>query len=703
MTLDRSHLQYLGVGDPEKLAAKLREALTEDESVPDYVWFAGGISSFTCAAPVPSEIAEKELTEQFDSGSGSEGEDLRVYLPDRHLMVSIPTGEPTTEYEPGAAYKIHEEVLRVAGRWDKRFFFRGSRVRTVGVDETIPDGFLIVSAGMRERFDGVKLFAEELKRQGDCFTECLFEGISTVTRACRCALAKSVKQGDQRCDSSRSGGVVLFKIQLDGWVEDREEEIEACVRDEEAAEQKAADTSVAGKKAEAGNQNCNGGQGEQRVKEPHMPSQDLPTDTTGMGAGANVCLRIDRIRLKPLDEAMARKVADEVDDLVQLPQNRKRFRDQTATCARMVVRYEQAEADRWERIRQWREALRTKYAGDIERIKTDRRYREGERPDDGYEWMVFLGPLEDSTPGDVCGWVMVLDDDDLKSEDELFPVADLPPRPFPAPELFITGQTDDPRPPRVDEDGACEYLPGYYWMLAVIHDKYERQRPRIIEKRIDLPQSLLLQLKYDMMLKSHPFTYEHVGHALDVRADLKRIGKGTAAQPTAPNQIGNLEADAVCVREQVEEAKKEVERVSAMNQDRTDPVKARKYWADWKLGWFDSQFKLQRPTGSKRTVPLKSHLTSHQHNVLKILFNHLVASGSFTHQELAEARQKAHGRNWHGKCDRKCRGTNRSFVSKLNAAIRKAIGHLDAPVALRFDEASRGYAPYFNIDRYSSQ
>jgi len=227
-------------------------------------------------------------------------------------------------------------------------------------------------------------------------------------------------------------------------------------------------------------------------------------------------LTIPRIEMKRLDVQMRKQVAWEVDNLVRDLAHLERFRQQIKVCNEMVTAYEEPFEEQERLKKERRETLRAKYRKDISKIKRYGKYRGDKAPDQGYEWMEFLD--KDDAGNDVRGWVKIQDASDLLDEDDVFPLPDLPPKPFPAPEVIVTGQRTDSRSPEGDE-----YLPGYFWMLAAVHDTTLKQRSQIITEREELHEKLAFELAAGgMMLKAPPYTYEHVGCALDdVRADLR--------------------------------------------------------------------------------------------------------------------------------------------------------------------------------------
>jgi hypothetical protein len=254
-----------------------------------------------------------------------------------------------------------------------------------------------------------------------------------------------------------------------------------------------------------------------------------------------MALDIPRIEMKLLERQLRIDVAWEVDDMVREPPHLARFREQIKVCNAMVTAYEEAFEERERRKKERREALRAKYAKEIARIKRCAKYSGDEAPGEGYVWMEFLAAdtrrrakrrPERQWDRDFFGWVKPQDDGDRLKEDDVFPESDLPPKAFPAPRVIVTGQRTDSRPPEVDE-----YLPGYYWMLAAIHDTTLEQRPQIITERKGLHESLAFELRASDTMQAPPYTYEHVGCALDdVRADLARLG----AQGE-PGEVGRLD------------------------------------------------------------------------------------------------------------------------------------------------------------------
>jgi len=117
------------------------------------------------------------------------------------------------------------------------------------------------------------------------------------------------------------------------------------------------------------------------------------------------------------------------------------------------------------------------------------------------------------------------DDPDFKGE--VPPVESLPLSPFPN-----SMADDDNRRPK-----AGQYLSGYYWILAVIHDRMLPERPAIIDGTGDLPVRMMLHvdLDLDMLLGFAEFSCDQLDFALkDVQDDLDLLaGNGAEAQGAA--------------------------------------------------------------------------------------------------------------------------------------------------------------------------
>jgi len=117
------------------------------------------------------------------------------------------------------------------------------------------------------------------------------------------------------------------------------------------------------------------------------------------------------------------------------------------------------------------------------------------------------------------------DDPDFKGE--VPPVESLPLSPFPN-----SMADDDNRRPK-----AGQYLSGYYWILAVIHDRMLPERPAIIDGTGDLPVRMMLHvdLDLDMLLGFAEFLCDQLDFALkDVQDDLDLLaGKGAEARGAA--------------------------------------------------------------------------------------------------------------------------------------------------------------------------
>lgn len=123
-----------------------------------------------------------------------------------------------------------------------------------------------------------------------------------------------------------------------------------------------------------------------------------------------------------------------------------------------------------------------------------------------------------------------LDDPDFK--EEVPPVESLPPSPFPNPM-----NDDDNRRPKPGQ-----YLPGYYWILAVIHDRMLPERPAIIDTTGDLPVLMRLHVLHDldMLMGFTEFSCDHLDFALkDVQDDLGLLaGQGAGAETGAKAPTG---------------------------------------------------------------------------------------------------------------------------------------------------------------------
>ena len=253
------------------------------------------------------------------------------------------------------------------------------------------------------------------------------------------------------------------------------------------------------------------------------------------------------------DDKRRNKVAAEIDELcspTMHPENLKHFREHIERCRQKELRYERWQNDLERQENERRQRVAKKYAMQFELTKKDLRYggpeaREQGPPGPEHEWIDFHFWEQDGRVRHISGWVIVDDEDDFK-------VPDFPPPPSPFRNIFAE---NNPRPHTAED-----LLGGYYWTLAVIHDRMRGDRFRIIEDDLKAlvnsgtppdewqwPAGMAVEMAAFPDMIGERFTCDEVRIAMmEVEADLEKAQRGAA--PILDKPTGMVETDSIATQ-----------------------------------------------------------------------------------------------------------------------------------------------------------